>query len=188
MTTLGKVMGLDLSLTATGVARAYNGRIQLAGTIKTAGHKGDDLAQREARLTKIRHLVMADVLSFDPELVVIEAPSYGSVHGAQHDRSGLWWLIVQGVFRAGYPVATVSPNGRAKYGTGRGNAPKDEVLAAVLRRYASYDLVIPDNNAADAVLLAAMGSRYLGHLIEDNLPVKNLDAMAGAYWPDLVTA
>lgn len=182
--TYGRVLGVDLSLTSTGIARAFDGRIQLAGTIKTAGHKGDNLAARNERLALIRQTVISDCILFKPDLVVIEAPSYGSQHGAQHDRSGLWWLVVQDVFRNGFNVATVSPNGRAKYGTGRGNAPKDEVLAAVLRRYSRDDLPIADNNQADAVLLAAMGSRYLGHLVEESLPVKNLEAMVGAYWPD----
>lgn len=177
----GVVIGLDLSLTSTGVARVTNGRVVGTNSIRTAGKKGDDLQARAKRLESIVKSVYVDLCAFNPELVVVEAPSYGSQHGAQHDRSGLWWLVVQATLNGGWPVATVSPNGRAKYGTGKGNSPKDAVLAAVIKRYP--EVTLNSNDEADALLLASMGSRHLGWPIEDELPKAHLDAMDGAYWP-----
>lgn len=177
----GNVLGLDLSLTSTGVARVSQGRIIGTSSIRTAGKKGDDLLARGNRLNSIQRQIEQDVWVFNPELVVIEAPSYGSQHGAQHDRSGLWWLVVDYLIGAGIPIATVSPNGRAKYGTGKGNSPKDQVLAAVCKRHPEVE--IRGNDEADALILACMGSRKLGRPIEDELPLTHLAAMDGAYWP-----
>ena len=175
------VMGIDLSLTSTGVAFAQDGKITDLYRIKTTGKKGDTLAQRQKRLGGIVQDVMGWVEDHRPNLVVIESPSYGSQHGSQHDRSGLWWLVVDNILAQQVQVATVTPNGRAKYATGKGNASKDAVLATVIKRYT--DVEVTGNDVADAVVLAAMGSRYLG-LSMDGLSQAHLDAMDGAAWPD----
>lgn len=178
-----RTVGIDLSLTSTGLAAAKDGVMGGVFRVKTTGKKTDVLAQRWQRL---RHDILENVAVWVedhmPDLVVIESPSYGSQHGSQHDRSGLWWLVVEDMFAQGIPVATVTPQGRAKYGTGKGNAGKDEVLAAVVKRYMGVD--VTGNDIADAVLLAAMGQRHLGTPVEVGLPAVNLLAMDGAAWPD----
>jgi crossover junction endodeoxyribonuclease RuvC len=104
------------------------------------------------------------------------------VHGSQHDRSGLWWLVLDPVHWDGRArdVVEVPPTCRAKYATGKGNAPKDAVLAAAIRRFPDWD--ITGNDVADAVILAAMGARHLGHPI-DQMPAAHLTAMAAVRWP-----
>ena len=67
-----------------------------------------------------------------------------------------------------------------KYATGRGNAAKDEVLAAVVRRYPHAD--INGNDIADAVVLAAMGARHREAPIENSLPALNASALAKVNW------
>lgn len=178
------VAGIDLSLTSTGIAVARNSRIVSVGTVKSTGRKGDDLISRHARLGNLADEIIGRVHVIRPQMVVVENPSYGSRHGSQHDRSGLWWLVVDSMLTEGYPVATVSPQGRAKYGTGKGNASKDAVLAAVVRRYSRDDMLIEGNDVADATLLAAMGSRHMGKPVETwTVPETHLAAMAGAAWP-----
>ena len=178
------VVGLDLSLTSTGIALIGNGELSDTKREKSTGKKADTWTQRAARLNDLADRVLAWVDDYDPTLVVIESPSYGSVHGSQHDRSGLWWMIAAALHEMQIPVATVSPNGRAKYASGNGRAGKDEVLAAVVTRYASESMPITGNDVADAVVLAAMGSRWLGVQVEKSLPAANLLAMDGAAWPE----
>lgn len=173
------MVGVDLSLTGTGLSRFVAGRID-TDLIKTIGRKTDTLQDRSERLTGIAHDVRTFALA--ASLIVIEAPSYGSKHGAQHDRSGLWWLVVNDLIQSGHEVATVSPQGRAKYATGKGNADKDSVLASAIRRYP--DAMITNNNVADAVILGAMGKRRLGEPVEEyELVSTALDAMSGVAWP-----
>jgi crossover junction endodeoxyribonuclease RuvC len=184
-----RVVGIDASLTGTAVVVIDHDeetgvmRIVSSDLIETKGRKDASLAERWMRLQEIRSRVAktAFVDRVDPDLVVIEAPSYGSNHGHAHDRSGLWWQIVALFCSWGIPVAAVSPQGRAKYATGKGNAGKDVVLASVVRGYP--DFAVDNNNVADAVALVAMGCRYLGFPIEEGeLSQAKLDAMSGAAW------
>jgi len=179
------IMGIDLSLTATGVALIEDREAVATGRVQTKGKKTDTIWQRQARLAAIADDVMRYAIKWHPELVVIEAPSYGSVHGAQHDRSGLWWLVVQALAELDFPFTIVAPQARAKYGTGKGNAAKAIVLAAVLERFEGEDLFIPDDNVADALLLASMGSRLLGEplFVERDIAAKCLEAMTSVELP-----
>ncbi|WP_043737756.1 hypothetical protein [Nocardia asiatica] len=176
MTQFGSVVGLDLSLTSTGFSctapgdpRAYT------RTVKSKGSKADSWGDRWKRLSTLADDIAHQVPDDFP-LIVVEAPSYGSNSGSQHDRSGLWWLVYQRLSHEGYWIVPVPPTVRAKYATGKGNAGKDAVLAAAVRRYANID--ITGNDVADAVVLMAIGCRLLGEPIDDPMPAVNLSALA----------
>ncbi|MGV9540894.1 hypothetical protein ACWDSF_06175 [Nocardia beijingensis] len=174
MTRSRAVVGLDLSLTSTGVAVIPPRTRPACGTIGSVGKKGDPWAARYRRLGDLAGRILAVV----PEgaLVVMEAPSYGSATGSQHDRSGLWWMVFDLLAGTTRTVVPVEPTVRAKYATGKGNASKDAVLAAAVRRYA--DINITGNDTADAVVLGAIGCRLLGEPIDDPMPAVNLSALA----------
>ncbi|TCC19979.1 hypothetical protein [Kribbella sindirgiensis] len=184
-----RVAGLDLSLTSTGIAVIHSGTPEWTYTAKSSGKKDDNLQQRWVRLTGLLCEILNTIVDDEPlDLVVLESPSYGSTFGSPHDRSGLWWMVADALHGSDIPVATVSPQGRAKYGTGKGNAKKPEVYAAVKETYEPLEFEIPNNDVADAVILAAMGSRHLGFPLADIRPdhpldQKKLEAMGGAAWP-----
>lgn len=166
------VHGLDLSLTSTGVAGPHGVNRIIPGA-KTRGC---------ARLTFIREHVMKWVDG--AALVVIEGPAYAMAKGAgHHEAAGLWWLIALTLTEAGTPYAVASPQAVKKYATGKGNASKDQVLAAVIRRYP--DAPITGNDEADAFVLAAMGLRWLGHPIEASLPAAHLAPLYKIEWPEV---
>lgn len=173
------VVGIDLSLTATGIAHAYTGAA-VVETITSIGKAGATLADRAARLDHLTTTILENL--GNAQLVVIEGPAYSRSNPGMHDRSGLWWLVVDALRHRAYPTAVVTPTGRAKYATGKGNAGKDQVLLAVARRYP--DVEVTNNNEADALVLAAMGARHLGHALEHDLPKTHLTAMDAAAWPD----
>ena len=162
MSTAIPVVGLDLSLTGTGIATAAGVR-----TIASSGKAGASLRVRHARLDAIAtevSLAVAETVGYRTHdapgaLVVIEAPAFSRTTGHQHDRSGLWWLVVDELISAGHLVAEVSPTARAKYGTGKGNAGKAAVVSAVSHR---YGVIFGDDNAADAFILRAMGCHRYG--------------------------
>lgn len=179
-----KIVGIDPSLSATGVAVVEDGdvsRIRVVGLKRSS----DSIAGRLERINRISERVLCEAAPPWPDLAVIEAPAYGSRTGSQHDRSGLWFAIVGVFVEFGVPVVEVPPACRAKYATGRGNAPKDEVLASVVRRLAH---TVANNNEADALILAAMGSRWLDEPIDDPMPERHLHAMTRVRWPDVVEA
>jgi crossover junction endodeoxyribonuclease RuvC len=180
-----KVVGVDLSLTCTGIAVAtQNGAVTDRITSKPTPHA--TLTDRTNRLQTLARVVVGFTKGAD--LVVIEAPTYATNTGSQHDRSGLWWLVVARLSSALVPTVEVSPTTRCRYATGRGNASKDDVLSAVIRRYPHVD--VNGNDEADALILAAMGARFLGRPIEPlrgqvcALAQTHLAAMDAVAWPE----
>lgn len=184
------IVGLDLSLTSSGVAIISNtGSVtvdRITSTApKTPRHPRTGkplpatLQQRIDRLASLRRRIVSVAELAD--LVVIEAPAFASKTGHMHDRSGLWWQVVNALDEEGFTVVEVTTTGRAKYATGKGNASKDAVLAAVVRRYP--DVEVTGNDEADALVVAAMGARHLGRPIDTDLPKTHLTAMDAVHWP-----
>ena len=173
------VIGIDLSLTCTGIAIITQDEVTTQ-RITSKGKTDATLEQRTIRLHNLALDISNTVWDSQPALVLIEAPAFSRSNPGMHDRSGLWWMTVQ--MLDSLVVVEVTPGSRAKYATGRGNASKDDVLSAVVRRYLSVD--VNGNDEADALILAAMGARHLGHPIEESLPKSHLLAMDGVHWPD----
>lgn len=172
-----RVLGIDLSLTSTGLARlSWPSSVKVETTRLRPKVKGHE------RLELISSVVAQ--WAGDADLVVLEGPSYGSQSSSYHQLAGLWWLVRHGLWKLGRPVAVVAPQARAKYAAGKGNAGKDEVLAAVIRRYAvPLDFEVAGNDVADAAVLAFMGARHLGLSVEERIPEVNVEAMARVDWP-----
>lgn len=196
------VLGLDLSLTSPAIAFIEDGHLVHVGNIKTTGKKqasqknpeGATTADRHARLMVIRNWLrvgLEDGLLFKGlDMAVIEAPAVGSTLGSMHDRSGLWWLVVDLLTQYGVAVVEVSPAGRCKYITGHGRQDKKVVLAHAIERYAdnlhaACGLRIKNDDIADAIGLADMGARRLGMPVVADMPADNLAAMDGVLWPSL---
>lgn len=159
-----RVIGIDPSLTSTGLAQVSQGfEMGAHWSFETVRSKpsGSSIGARSTRLLAIEDRVRQVVQRAG--LVVIEAPAYSRSVGSRHERSGLWWLLVAAALAEGCRVVEVSPTARARYATGKGNAPKAAVVAAVSARYG----VAPSNdNEADAIALAALGMRLAGLPIE----------------------
>ena len=185
-----RVLGVDLSLASTGVAAVRidpvaadvsRQRIELA-RIQTKGSVGATVPQRLARHQQIIDAIQAHHqkhLGY-VDLIVIEGPSYAQrTQAGEHERAGLWWRVAQ--WAAGCPLAVVPPSLLKKYAAGKGNAAKDAVLASVIRRYPFAE--VDGNDVADALVLAAMGARALGHPIDD-MPKVHIEAMTKVAWPE----
>ncbi|HEY4375501.1 MAG TPA: hypothetical protein VGM93_00010 [Acidimicrobiales bacterium] len=163
------VLGLDLSLTATGLAGPDWTR-----TLKPPG--------RMVGVDRLDWILDRVVEHLDGvALAVVEGPSYGSVGRGQHERGGLWWLIARLLAHRQVPTAVVSPNARAKYATGKGNAGKADVIREVARR---FDWFEGDDNAADALILAAMGADHLGQPMT-TMPATHRAALTAVTWPTI---
>lgn len=186
MSTTTKVVGLDLSLASTGIASAILGTPTTATAVERIVTRptGHSVAHRCHRLGRITEQIK--LWTSGAALVVIEGPALRMTSGAAHERAGLWWLVAMRLVANDIPVAVVPPASRAKYATGRGVAGKDQVLAAVVKRYPHIE--VEGNDEADALILTAMGARHLGRPIERGLPAVNLAAMNGVRWPELKEA
>lgn len=188
-----RIIGLDLSLTATGVAIIDDGTAATVAqttvhTFVSKGAKDATIAQRVARLDQIERAVFGFTGLGDSfaDLIVIEGPSYAQrTQTGEHLRAGLWWRLVSFIEGECGPVAEVPPTVLKKYATGKGNAGKDEVLLAVARRFP--DVEVRDNNQADALVLAAMGADHLGHPIA-TMPASHRAALDAVRWHEAVAS
>lgn len=151
------VIGLDLSLTSTGLALVEDGKVIEVANIKSKGKKGasyDDWLVRIEKVYADTAFVMWQWI--EPRVIdaaVIEAPSFGSKFGNPHERAGLWWKVYADLYGWGIPIKTLAPTSRAKYITGSGRADKTQVLASARERWGE----IENHDIADAVGLAMWG-------------------------------
>lgn len=173
-----RVLGLDLSLTSTGIAYASNGQ-SVTGVIRRTS-QGPTVIDQRGRLQDITAAIWKYVGSAGgtPDLAVIEGPSYGSKGAGTWDRAGLWWMVVDSFIGNHIPIAIAPPSCRARYATGKGNADKDLVLAETVLR---FDRVL-GNDEADALILAAMGCDHLGHPLVP-MPAAHRTGLDRVAWP-----
>lgn len=175
-----RVLGLDLSLSGTGIALLGAEGVEFVGTVRPGKRIGHE------RIEFILSAIDDVQRGAELDLVVIEGPSYGNQGDGQrqrghHERAGLWWLVSHSLYARGRSYAVVSPAARAKYATGNGRSGKSVVTAAVRERYGHLAPVRNDNEA-DALVLGAMGVDHLGGRVVDVPPV-NRDALRRAAWP-----
>jgi Holliday junction resolvasome RuvABC endonuclease subunit len=161
------VMGLDLSLTATGIA-VGDGR---TFTVKCS-RTGD------RRLGEIRDAVRRSLGPLVPLVVIEDLPTHA--HGA--GKTGM----VHGAVRAmlhdlDVPYVTVVAATLKKYATGKGNADKTAMAIAALKRAGAE---FADDNQCDAAWLRWMGLDALGAAAFE-LPALNRESLAKVSWPDL---
>jgi crossover junction endodeoxyribonuclease RuvC len=112
-----------------------------------------------------------------PDAVVfLEGPSYASTGQSVHDIAGNWWHLYHRLEQRGTEIHVIAPSVVKQYATGKGNAAKDHVMAAVIKRYPDID--VTGNDVADAVVLLALNLRVAGHPLEIDLPATHLKALA----------
>lgn len=175
MSAAPRVVGLDISLTATGIASS-TGWCQVIGRTDVT-----KLPLRE-RLHAVDELAAAVLdLVARPDLVVVEVPAYSRSGGGVLERSALWWRVVRSLATRGIPVAEVYPRTRMRYATGKGQAAKTAIVDAAARRWPAYETG-GDDNLADAIVLAAMGCDHLGHPLA-RVPATHRTALDAVIWP-----
>jgi Holliday junction resolvasome RuvABC endonuclease subunit len=173
-----KILGIDPSLSATGLAMAQDGkwvRMKVLAN-KLRGHE---------RMQYILDGIATYVESLNEgDMIVMEGPSYNSRGRATHELAGIWWMVRHMLWRYSHiKVIIVPPSVRAKYATGKGNAGKPEVLASVIRDHPDAEIL--DHNMADAMIFAAMGSRSIGKPMEIRMQESpEMEAYDKVNWDD----
>lgn len=165
MTELPPVVGLDPSLSATGIATVGGEATIVTKPAKTL----------TTRLARLRGIV-EDVAELAPprSLVVIEAPAYARANAGTHVGAGLWWLLVATLDARGCQLVQVAPTTLKKVATGKGTAGKPDMRMALYKR-AGLDLA--DDNQVDAWWLRQVGLHLLHHPDAVDLPKAQRDAV-----------
>lgn len=177
------VIGLDMSLTGPGIARLSKPwGDELPHAVATTldrvpsieAKRGLVLLEAAERIAR-RALSLVGGNSADT-LVVMEAVLLQSTTGKPIERAALWWQVRGQLELRGFDVASVHPTSRRSIAmdavarsaynayrgkpSGKGKFGKDLVLQSVRRQWPG--VVLPDDNAADALVCASVGAHALG--------------------------
>lgn len=156
----GWVVGIDLSLASTALAALHTGTGELfVHRVRSTGKTTDTLAMKVARYRSLSADIAAAALACAPLAVAIEGAQFStSKDTSAHRRAGLWWRTVDLIDAAGVPVVEVPVSTVKKWGTGKGNAGKDMMLAAAVRRWEQ----VTQNDEADAAHIADLLAYLVG--------------------------
>lgn len=158
--TEGWVVGIDLSLASTALAAMHTRTGELfLHRVRSTGKTTDTLAMKVARYRTLASDITAAALACAPVAVAIEGAQFStSKDTSAHRRAGLWWRTVDLIDAAGVPVVEVPVSIVKKWGTGKGNAGKDMMLAAAVRRWDH----VSQNDEADAAHIADLLAYLVG--------------------------
>ena len=192
-----KAIGLDLSLSATGVAstHASTGEPWLSThTIYTDRSATRANIIDHARLKLIYRPILSLVLAVRPDVIGIEKPLLIAKGDTSIRLAELHGFLKCWMDEKGFVYEDLDPNHVHQYGTGRGKAQKPEMLAAVTARYGPKDacnVLVGDHNAADALVCVAMVLDAHGQPLADKqgraieVPASHRKALSGRTWREL---
>lgn len=143
------IIGVDASLTNTGVAMLHNGTLATWSLVPPGkGMRGVD--RLDWFYNQFSKMLEADPI---PDLIVIEGYAFGAK--MQREAMGeLGGILRLALHHEKMPFVIVQPTCLKLFVTGKGNGPKDNMSKEIYKRF-GVDLT--DNNQVDAAGLAIMG-------------------------------
>lgn len=145
-----RILGLDLSYTATGVSRP-DGANELIKTKPIEGQFG-----KVTRCIYIAKTVREHVRQSGATHVVCEGGVSRSF--AAWDSGALHGVVKSMLLEADIPWIDIAPASLKKFATDNGQCSKDAMIAAAIR---AFGFEGSDNNLADALILRRMGEQSI---------------------------
>lgn len=195
------ILGIDPSLTSTGVAILRDGRPILLRSIGT----GPDIKDWDHRVRRITRQTWNIVRLIEttltervgpgtlPDLAMIEAPLTFDTGGDAYDRYALFVELMRQLQHWKTPAVVVNNLTRCKWATGKGGKSskeitreqhKREVMLAVRETWAPWAAHITNDDIGDALTLAEAGARYLGEPLHFPPARRHLQALQNSItWP-----
>lgn len=140
-------LALDMA-TRTGWAVARDGELLRADVIHLPSKLGEG-----ARLDAFKWWVRRTLRAYQVTRIVYEEALPGAHRRGRLIGPSLRAVLLCEAFGYGIPVEGVYPSTLKKYATGKGNAPKADVIVAAYDRWPGAD--VRDDNQADALMLLA---------------------------------
>lgn len=153
------VLGLDLSLRASGYVKLENNKIIEQKLIKSKPVDKFPIDELK-RLMTIRDKVNME----NADIAIIEGIAFGIRKTTSLSQlSALNYMIREKCYINNIPFVIVAPTTLKKFITGKGNMKKDVILLEIFKR---YDVEFYDDNLGDAYGLARIGELLLNEEID----------------------
>lgn len=159
------ILALDLSLTGSGWC--LNGE---SGVIRSRQRGWD-------RIAEITQEVFCR--TFGVDLVVLEGYAYAAKGQAVYQLAELGGIVRYWLYAHRLTTVEITPATLKKFACGKGNANKDQMIAAAIRR---FYFAGSDNNEADAYLLWCMAREAYGGPVA-KLPAEQAAVAHLLTWP-----
>ena len=162
-----KIVGIDASLTSTGIAILHCGNEPITTAVKNS-------LTGTSRLIYVRDYVKQVIEGADLAVIEGYAFSKGDFAHAKGELGGVLRLMI---VDSGMKLLEVTPNQLKKFAVGDHNASKEKVAVGVYKRWGKE---FKENDETDAYILAEIGRAYLG--LEDKLTAYQqevIDALRG---------
>jgi len=180
-----RVVALDLGLANAGIAVTHDqvGEPRLSCRTVSPRKRPSPTVMDHQRAHEIIGAIMAAVRC-KPDLVVVEKPLQVAGMGDTSVRLGeIHGAIKHWLWSKGHRYVDVNLVHVKQYATGKGDAQKPDVLAAVIATYGRL-LHIHSDHEADAVSLLAQALDAYGQPLV-RVPDKQRRAVTGTTWPEL---
>lgn len=174
-----KILGVDASLTATGLAVNADGRFVGSDVIKPERWTRRAPQTQSERVDRL-HEIVASIIYWTAraDLVVVEGLAYDG-HDTRRQLAGLSWLLQSRLHALELRWALIPPSSLRAFAKISPRAPKSEMLARARER---FEVDVVDDNVADALWLAEVGAARLGCPVLSDSP-ERLSLLRGAVWP-----
>jgi crossover junction endodeoxyribonuclease RuvC len=166
-----RIVAFDLSLSCSGFSDGNR-----VGTLVPP--KGQDRGIE--RLDWIRQAVMLKADGAD--IVAVEGYSFASQASHAHSLGELGGIVRWNLWARKIPFVVIPPSNLKQFATGKGNAKKEEVLAAAIR---ALGYLGHSNDEADAIWLWHMAAARYGQSVLMTLTGPREKALSKIEWPDL---
>lgn len=157
------ILGIDPSLTNTGLCWGDGHNVHRAARVVTQRVKDpkaiiNRVQRLKAIVSHIREHLAGEI---KPDLIMIEAYSFGSRNGGEYlgELGGvLRWELYKHVADA-MNVVEVAPSAVKKFATGKGTSKKEAIIGHIQKR---WNVLFENSDEADAYVLYRIGLCYAG--------------------------
>ncbi|WP_214317081.1 hypothetical protein [Nonomuraea sediminis] len=176
------IVGLDLSITSTGMATGL-------GWCEKVGRDGITKLPLRMRYRTLNDLASTIIVLTNAEkadLVLVEKLVFNRQDGGRGgagERSYLYYRVMGTIADAGVPIVEVPQATLKTYALGKGSGSKGEIVDSIARRLPMF-VTRGNHDMADAATLAAMGADHLGHPLAD-MPKTHRAALDKLTWPEV---
>lgn len=163
-------LGLDLSLTGTGVVILTDGKLVKQVLIKSKP-VGDKPVDELKRIEKIVDEIHKATCSLTIDIAVIENLAFGVRNATSLTQlAGLNYFVRSMCLVTGIPFVLVAPTSLKKYVTGNGAAKKDAMLMETFKR---WGVTMLNDNECDAYGLSQLGLALMGGNSKQTTKIQN---------------